>query len=182
MELLRYPDPRLRAVAMPVKRMDGALLDAIPLMFEVMYKARGIGLAGPQAGLDRRVIVSNLSGDPARKDGERVFLDPEILRRTGEKREEEGCLSFPGMSVTIARAEKVEVRYRDLEGNEVRREAEGLEAKLFQHEIDHLDGVLLVDKMTPADKKQWASFLKGLEREYKGKARRPRTARSKTAL
>jgi peptide deformylase len=82
----------------------------------------------------------------------------------------------------IERAEKVEVRYQDLEGREVRRGAEGLEAKLFQHEIDHLDGILIVDKMTPADRKQWAPLLKDLEKEYQSKARRRRSPRSEAAL
>jgi peptide deformylase len=182
MQLVKYPDPRLRQTARPVKRADAELLEAIPRMFEVMYRARGIGLAGPQVGLDRRIIVANLTGNPENRDQERVFLDPEIVDRSGEKREDEGCLSFPGMSVVLVRAEKVEVRYLDLEGREVRREAEGLEAKLFQHEIDHLDGILLVDKMTPADKKQWASLLKDLEKEYQSKARRTRSSRSKAAL
>lgn len=178
MQLVYYPDPRLREAARPVKKVDAALLEAVPGMFEVMYRARGIGLAGPQAGLDRRIIVANLTGDPAQKEAERVFVDPEILSRSGEKREEEGCLSFPGMSVTIVRAETVEVRYRDLEGKEVRREAEGLEAKLFQHEIDHLDGILLLDKMTPADKKQWSPLLKELEAQYRSRTRRSRPARA----
>ncbi len=180
--LVYYPAPGLRAAARPVGRIDGDLLDAVPAMFEVMYRARGIGLAGPQVGLDRRLIVSNLSGDPARKDLERVFVDPEILGRSGEMREEEGCLSLPGLSAVIVRAEKVEVRYLDLEGREVRRAAEGLESKLFQHEIDHLDGLLILDKMTSADRKQWAPLLKDLEREYKAKSRRPRAARHRAAL
>ena len=182
MQLLYYPDPRLRVTAKPVKRVDEALLEAIPRLFEVMYRARGIGLAGPQVGLDRRIIVANLTGNPENGDQERVFVDPEIIERVGEKREDEGCLSFPGMSVVTVRAEKVEVRYLDLEGREIRRAAEGLEAKFFQHEIDHLDGVLLLDRMTPADKKQWAPLLKDLEREYKSKIRRTPAARSKTAL
>lgn len=180
MQLVKYPDPGLRRVARPVKRVDEGLLEAIPRMFEIMYRARGIGLAGPQAGLDRRIIVANLTGNPENRDQERVFIDPEIVARSGEKREDEGCLSFPGMSVVIARAEKVEVRYLDLEGREVRRDAEGLEAKLFQHEIDHLDGILIIDKMSPADGKQWAPFLKDLEKEYRSKARR-RSSRSEAS-
>ena len=182
MKLLYYPDPALRATARSVSRVDGALLEAIPRMFEVMYRAHGIGLAGPQVGLDRRVIVANLSGKAELKHEERVFVNPEIVGRSGKVREEEGCLSFPGMSVLLERAAKIDVRYKDLEGHEVRCEAEGLEAKFFQHEIDHLDGFLILDKMTPADRKQWAPFLRELEREFKASARRSRSARSKAAL
>ncbi len=182
LRLLRYPDPKLRMQARRVERADGSIVEAVPRMFEVMYKARGIGLAATQVGLDKRVIVANLSGDPLRKDQERVFVNPEILGRSGERHEEEGCLSLPGMSVAVPRACAVDVRYLDLEGNEVRRSVEGLEAKLFEHEIDHLDGVLIIDKMTPADRRQWAQFLKELEREYDARARRRRGARSESAL
>jgi peptide deformylase len=96
MELVYYPDPRLREVSKKVAQIDESLRAAVPEMFEIMYRARGIGLAGPQAGLGRRVIVANLSGDKEEKDQERVFINPEILDRQGEKREEEGCLSLPG--------------------------------------------------------------------------------------
>lgn len=165
-----------------MKEIDEELRRVAAAMFEIMYRARGIGLAAPQAGLDRRIIVANLGGGPERKEGEQVFINPEILDRAGEICEDEGCLSLPGMSVKIPRAERVEVRYRDLDGKEIRRPAEGLEAKLFQHEIDHLDGVLIIDKMTSADRKQWAPFLKGLEEEYRSKGRGSRSASSRTAL
>src|SRR5688572_18566624 len=159
MELVYYPDPRLREVSKKIAQIDESLRAAVPEMFDIMYRARGIGLAGPQAGLGRRVIVANLTGDPDEKDFEQVFINPEVLERVGEKREEEGCLSLPGMAPQILRAEMVRVRYKDLEGQPHEREVEGLEAKLFQHEIDHLDGILLVDKMTAADKRQWAPLL-----------------------
>jgi peptide deformylase len=178
MKLVYYPDPRLREVAKPVGKADDALREAVPAMFEIMYRVRGIGLAGPQAGLGRRIVVANLSADPERKEEEQVFVDPEILERAGELQEEEGCLSFPGMVAQIRRAEKVVVRYRDLSGNETVRPAEGLEAKLFQHEIDHLDGILIVDKMTPADRKQWASFLRELEEDFSAGETPRRRARS----
>ena len=166
MDLVYYPDPRLREVAKPVKSVDDELLVAIPRMFEVMYRSRGIGLAGPQVALGRRIVVANLSADRESKDGEKVFLNPEILEKSGEKKEEEGCLSLPGVYPVILRAEKLVVRYKDLLGMQVEREVQGLEAKLFQHEIDHLDGILILDKMTPADRKQWASYLKELEEDY----------------
>jgi peptide deformylase len=167
MELVYYPDPRLREVSRKIAAIDPEILEAVPLMFEIMYRARGIGLAGPQAGLGRRVVVANLSGDPKKKEDEQVFINPEILGKSGELREEEGCLSLPGIAAQIQRAEKVLVRYRDLKGKTVEREAEMLESRLFQHEIDHLDGILIVDKMTPADRKQWAPLVKELEDDFK---------------
>ena len=167
MELVYFPDPRLRDVSKKIAAVDAQIQDAIPQMFEIMYKARGIGLAGPQAGLGRRIVVANLSGDPKKKDEEQVFINPEILGKAGELREEEGCLSLPGLAAQIQRAERCLVRYQDLKGKIVEREAEMLESRLFQHEIDHLDGILIVDKMTPADRKQWAALLKEMEEDFK---------------
>jgi peptide deformylase len=180
MKLVYYPDPRLREPAKKVGKADAALRDAVPEMFKIMYQARGIGLAGPQVGLGRRIVVANLEADPEKKESEQVFLDPEILDRAGDMKEEEGCLSLPGMVAQIKRSEKLTVRYRDLDGHEITRDVEGLEAKLFQHEIDHLDGILIVDKMGPADKKQWAGLLKELEEDFgagKTPVRRARSAR-----
>ena len=172
-ELVYYPDPRLRDVAEAVDTVDDPLRALITQMFEIMYRARGIGLAGPQVGLGRRIVVANLAADSKRKEDEQVFINPTIIESSGDVREEEGCLSLPGMVAQIQRAEVVLVRYRDLEGNEVQRPVEALEAKLFQHEIDHLDGILILDKMTPADKKQWAPLLKELEQDFQSK-RKPR--------
>jgi peptide deformylase len=183
--LVYYPDPRLREISRAVEKLDDALREAVPAMFEIMYRARGIGLAGPQAGIGRRLIVANLTGDAQKKESEQVFVNPQILERGGEMREEEGCLSLPGMYVVVPRAERVRVRYQDLEGGTVERDAERLEAKLFQHEIDHLDGILLVDKMSPADLKQWAPLLKELEEEHEAREPKPpggRPRRSKSAL
>jgi peptide deformylase len=172
-ELVYYPDPRLRDVAKPAGKVDDALRALVPRMFEIMYRARGIGLAGPQVGESRRIIVANLTGDPEKKGAEQVFINLKILEKSGELREEEGCLSLPGMAVVIKRAEIVRVRYRDLEGKETERSAEMLESRLFQHEVDHLDGVLIIDKMTPSDKKLWAPLLEELEEDFKA-SRKPR--------
>ena len=176
MELVYYPDPRLRDVSKKISTIDQDLLDAVPQMFEIMYKARGIVLAGPQAVLGRRLVVANLTGDPKKKDEEQVFINPEILDRAGKLQEEEGCLSLPGMGAQIQRAEKVLVRYKDIKGKIVEREAEQLESRLFQHEIDHLDGILIVDKMTPADRKQNAPLLQELEEDFKAHRKPKRRA------
>jgi peptide deformylase len=185
LRLVYYPDPRLRQPAKPVSKADDDLLQAIPRMFEIMYRTRGIGLAGPQVGIGRRFVVANLTGDPEQKDAEQVFVNPEIVERSGEMKEEEGCLSLPGIYPVIRRDARVVVRYQALDGKKVERPVEGLEAKLFQHEIDHLDGILIVDKMSPADKKQWAALLKELEDDFasdRPKERKGRAPRSKSPL
>jgi peptide deformylase len=166
LNLIYYPDPRLRRVADPVGKGDQELEAAVPRMFEIMYRSRGIGLAGPQVALSRRIVVANLSGDPEKKADEQVFVNPEIVERDGQMKEEEGCLSLPGMYAMITRAEQLEVRYETLDGQKIQRVVHALEAKLFQHEIDHLDGILILDKMTPADRKQWAPLLKELEEDF----------------
>ncbi len=171
MELVYFPDERLREVSKKISTIDAALREAVPKMFEVMYAARGIGLAGPQVGLNRRIIVANLEGDSEVKNGEQVFINPQIVDKSGELREEEGCLSLPGLAIQVRRHQTVLVRYQTLDGETVEREASDLESRMFQHEIDHLDGILLVDKMSPADKKQWAPFLAEMEEDFA--SRRP---------
>ena len=165
MELVYYPDPRLRDVSKRISTIDQEILDAVPQMFEIMYKARGIGLAGPQAGLGRRIVVANLTGDPKKKDDEQVFINPEIVDRAGKLQEEVGCLSLPGMGAQIQRAEKVLVRYKDLSGKMIEREAEMLESRLFQHEIDHLDGILFTKRMSPLKRDLVLRKIRKLQRE-----------------
>jgi peptide deformylase len=138
-------------------------------MFELMYLHRGIGLAGPQAGIPQRIVVANITGDPKQKSEEKVIINPEILDRGGVMNEEEGCLSLPGLSARIRRSARVKVRYRDADGQGWELDCEGLWAKLFQHEIDHLDGLLMIDKMSAADLRQWKPLLQELEEDFKSK-------------
>ena len=171
MELVYYPDPRLRQVSKPIEKTEIAnLKDIVKEMFKIMYESRGIGLAGPQVGYGYRIIVANLLG---KQEGEEVFINPEIVEKIGEVREEEGCLSLPGIVAQVLRAEQVIVDIIDLDGGRRRVEADGLYARLFQHEIDHLDGILLIDKMTPAEKKPYSHIIFELEDDFKrGKKRK----------
>jgi len=174
MELLYYPDPRLRAVARPVKKAEGSLQDTVRSMFQTMYETRGIGLAAPQVGLGIRVIVANLTADPQRPNSEEVYINPEILERSGEIKEEEACLSLPGLFSIIPRSAEISVRFTDLEGKVRTVKAKELHARLFEHEIDHLDGILIIDRLTPAERSKWSPLLKELEADAKKKVRRPR--------
>ena len=174
LQVLYYPDPRLRDVCSPVEDLD-EIREFLPEMFEIMYKSRGIGLAAAQVGIPKRFFIANISGSSEEKDQERVFVNPVIVESDGEMKDVEGCLSLPGMEAMVRRAESVVVDIGDMDGKRQQVEAEGLYAKLFQHEIDHLDGILMLDKMTPAEQKKWAPLLKDLESDFKNNIRRNHT-------
>jgi peptide deformylase len=146
--IITLPDPVLRMKAAPVERMDEELRRLIEDMFATMYDAPGIGLAAPQIGVSRRVIVM----DPAKEDEPKtplVMLNPEILERSEEMRtHEEGCLSIPEFTAEIERPARTRVAYIDPEGKRQEAELEGIWSTLVQHEIDHLNGVLFIDYLS----------------------------------
>lgn len=144
-EILRYPDPRLRARAAPVRVVDDQIRRLIDDMAETMYQAPGIGLAAVQIGVLQRVIVVDVSNE---RDDLRIFVNPEILTRDGMGITEEGCLSVPGIFEEVARPRKVRVRAQDREGHPFELETEGLLAVCIQHEIDHLNGKVFVDYLS----------------------------------
>jgi peptide deformylase len=147
----KYGDPVLRSRALPVERFDDALVDEVRRMGQVMHDALGIGLAAPQVGVMHRVLVYRV--DP---DGPVAALVNPVLEWAGEEREpmEEGCLSLPGVLVEVERPVHVRVRARDEHGHDLVVEASGLEARVLQHEMDHLDGVLILDRTTREQRKQ----------------------------
>lgn len=145
LQILHYPDPRLREKARPVETVDEDVRRLADDMLETMYEAPGIGLAATQVGVPRRVIVIDVTEDKSRP---MVFINPEILAREGEEEMEEGCLSVPGIYERVRRAERVRVRALDREGDPFELEADGLLAVCIQHEVDHLDGRLFVDYLS----------------------------------
>ena len=148
LDILIYPDPRLREVAEPVERVDDEIRRLVEDMAETMYDAPGVGLAATQVGVKKRVFVVDVA-DEDEPSNLQVFINPEIVRRDGTQSWKEGCLSFPEISEEVKRAERVTVRALDLSGAEFELEADGLLAVAVQHENDHLDGVLMVDKVSP---------------------------------
>ena len=144
--ILRYGERPLHAPAEPVSRFDQNFHALIDDMIETMYAAPGIGLAAPQVGVPVRVFVADLSvgRDPSQLI---VMVNPEFVEREGTQLEEEGCLSLPGFNATVLRPARAVVRGLDREGREQRVEGTGLLARAFQHEIDHLDGRLFVDRL-----------------------------------
>jgi peptide deformylase len=151
MPLLRihhYPDPVLKVRAVSVTSFDSDLQRLADDMLETMYAAPGVGLAAPQVGVSRRLIVLDCSPKDA-APAPLVAVNPEILAREGECCEEEGCLSVPEYYAKVVRSERVRVRFQDLAGDPHEVAADGLWAICFQHEIDHLDGILFVDRLSP---------------------------------
>ena len=146
--ILHYPDKRLRVPGEPVTRFDEELKTLVEDMAETMYAAPGVGLAATQLGVAKRVfIVDTATGEDEPSDL-RVFVNPEIVETHGDVVFEEGCLSFPGVREEIDRAERVKVRALDRDGTPFELEADGLLAIAIQHETDHLDGKLMIDRMS----------------------------------
>jgi len=148
LEIRKYPDKVLKQKTSPVTTLDGDLQELIDDMIETMYAAPGVGLAAPQVGVSKRLAVIDISTKEADVPL-LVLINPVFLRREGSIEFEEGCLSIPEYTAKIGRAEKVVVRSTDRKGKEMEIEAEGLLAIALQHEIDHLDGLLLIDRISP---------------------------------
>ena len=165
LQILEYPDPRLRTRARPVTDFDAALAKLIEDMFETMYAAPGIGLAATQVDVHRRLIVIDVSGE---RTEPLVFINPEILERNGVGTMEEGCLSVPGIFDEVQRAAKVRVRFQDRYGAVQERELEGLLAVCLQHEMDHLDGKLFVDYLSELKRERIRKKLEKDRRERAG--------------
>lgn len=146
--IVTYPDPRLETPCEPVEEFGEQLRRLADDLVETMHHAPGIGLAAPQVGRGERVAVVDLSvgADP---DELLVLVNPRVLEEEAEVREEEGCLSFPDLMLVVPRPRRVVVEYQDLEGNPRRIEAEDLLARCLHHEIDHLDGVLFLERVSP---------------------------------
>jgi peptide deformylase len=146
LEILHYPDKRLRTVAEPVDKVDDSIRKLVDDMLETMYAAPGIGLAATQVNVHKRVIVMDLSED---RNEPLCLINPEILSSEGVEQTEEGCLSVPDIFETVERAERITVRALDRDGKEFTREADGMLAVCIQHEMDHLQGNLFVDYLSP---------------------------------
>ena len=148
LKIHHYPDPVLKRKASPVTVFDATLRQLAIDMLDTMYAAPGVGLAAPQVGVSRRLIVLDCSPKEAGQQP-LTAVNPEVIAAEGESCEEEGCLSVPEYYATVHRHTKVRVRYQDLDGSPRELEADGLWAICFQHEIDHLDGILFVDHLSP---------------------------------
>ena len=168
MQIIKYPHPTLRHKSKPLRKVDAELRQIIREMFERMYEDRGIGLAANQVDLPYRMVVINIQGDPAAKEGEVVLINPVITKQSGTAEAEEGCLSLPGIYAPVRRSAKVTLVAYDLSGEERTYQLEDLPARAAQHECDHLDGVLFVDRLSSANQLAVKDALANLERQFQG--------------
>ncbi len=161
LNILEYPDPRLRKVAVPVSAVTPEIQKLVRDMAETMYAAPGVGLAATQVDVHKRIVVMDIS---EAHDELRVFINPEIVAAEGEAECEEGCLSVPGYYDKVTRAARVVVRAQDANGEFFTLEADGLLAVCVQHEIDHLSGKVFVDRLSPLKRARLAARLRKKQR------------------
>jgi peptide deformylase len=169
MDIVVYPDPVLRRGGKEITSFDAPLRELAERMLEAMYAEGGVGLAAPQVGIEHRLLVLNPSGDRKDRSGELVMVNARITSRKGSEWGEEGCLSFPGIYAEVERYLKITVSYQDLDGKPQELMSEGWLARIIQHEMDHLTGVLFVDRLSAADKIRVRSKLEELEKRYRAR-------------
>ncbi len=162
LQVLHYPDERLRKVAKPVAQVNDEIKQIVDDMFDTMYAEEGIGLAATQVDIHQRIIVIDVSEE---RNERLVLINPELLNKCGETGIEEGCLSIPEQRALVPRAEKVTVRALNREGEQYELEADGLLAICIQHEIDHLEGKLFIDYLSPLKRQRIRQKLEKLARQ-----------------
>jgi peptide deformylase len=168
-EIVKYGEPALRVRCRPVPQITDETRALIADMIETMQAAPGVGLAAPQVGVTERLFVYDVG------EGPDAIINPELVRQEGEVLGDEGCLSIPRLQGEVARAQKILVRGLDRHGKKVRIAAEDFLARVFQHEMDHLDGVLFIDRADPASL-HWLTDEEEAERVKEGRARRVKVA------
>jgi peptide deformylase len=166
MKIVQYPHPSLRHPARPLTAIDKKVQDAAAQMLALMYENKGLGLAAPQVGLPYQLIVLNPKGDPEDREHEGVYINPIILDKKGTQEGDEGCLSFPKLFQKVRRAKTVKVQAYNLKGELIEAVVSDLPARLWQHEVDHLHGVLFIDKLSPIGKMAARGALREFERLY----------------
>jgi peptide deformylase len=164
LKILKYPERVLEQPGEPVTEFDGELRKLVADMFETTYASQGIGLAAPQVGVSKRVTVIDLSQgkDPAQR---LVLVNPEVIFNEGKQYEEEGCLSFPEIREKVVRAAKVRIRAQDENGKWFEMDSEELLARAFQHEIDHLDGIVFLFRMSALKRSLTLRKIRKMQKE-----------------
>jgi len=168
LRIILYPDPRLKKANQTVTAFDESLRELAVVMFRLMREARGVGLAAPQVGKNIRLFVANPSGEAG---DDHVYINPTLSDPDSEDEAEEGCLSLPDIHVKVYRNKRIRIRAQDLEGKEFEQIGIGFPARVWQHEFDHLNGILLTDRMGPVAKMAHRKKLKELEDNYRNRKR-----------
>ncbi len=168
LQIIHYPDPRLKKRSQPVEQFNDDLKALAARMFELMREHRGVGLAAPQVGINIRMFVMNHSGQP---EDDRAYVNPELYDAAEEEEGEEGCLSIPGITAEVLRHRVIRLKAQDLDGNPVERVESGYIARIWQHETDHLNGVLIIDRMGPVARMASRRQLKELEQQYQSQTK-----------
>lgn len=166
LKIVHYPHPSLRHKAVPLTGIDENVRTAARMMLDLMYESHGLGLAAPQVALPFQMFVCNYTGDPANKEAEGIYINPVILDKEGTMEGEEGCLSFPQLFQKVRRAKTVRVQTYSLEGQLLELKLSDLPARIWQHETDHLHGVLFIDKLGPIGRLAARGTLREFEYLY----------------
>lgn len=169
LQIVNFPHPALRWKSKLIKSISPELRDTVKTMFELMYEARGIGLAANQVALPYRLFVINLTSDPNETEEEFVFINPEITKRKGTTEGEEGCLSLPQVYGDVKRSEEITVEAYDLDGQLFEITLDDLAARAVQHELDHLDGIMFPDRMVEAKRVELDALIADFESEFRHK-------------
>jgi peptide deformylase len=172
LRIIQFPHPTLRRISKPLRRVDDELRNIVREMFDLMYQAKGIGLAANQVDLPYRLFVLNLTGDASEPDEEQVFINPALSDPKGTAEAEEGCLSLPGLYSAVRRPESITVNAYDLSGQEIEETVDGLFARAVQHETDHLNGVLFIDRLSPTTRIALRDVLEEFEIEFNDRRQR----------
>ena len=166
MQVINFPHPTLRHVSKPLRRVDAELRKMVEQMFELMYEHKGIGLAANQVDLPYRLFVINPTGDRSSSEDEHVFINPVLSSPKGSATGEEGCLSIPSVYGEVRRAERITINAFNLQGEEFRGEVEDMFARVVQHETDHLDGKLFIDRISSTEALDIRGALQELELDF----------------
>ncbi|WP_456397630.1 peptide deformylase [Desulfurobacterium sp.] len=173
MKIRIYPDEVLKKQAEKVEEFNEETKNIVNQMFETMYKRGGLGLAGNQVGILKRIVVIDLDAGKEKEGKNQIILiNPEIITMEGEQLNQEGCLSLPGLYKKVKRAAYVKVKAQNIYGEDFEIEGEGLLARALQHEIDHLNGIVFIDRLSPLQKRLALQRYKKLKREYERKMKK----------
>lgn len=167
MKIVYYPHPALRCPSKPLTSIDERVRTQAHKMLDLMYEAKGLGLASNQVGLPYQLLVINPSADPEQADQEQILINPIIVEKKGSMEGEEGCLSFPELFAKVRRAKTIKARAYDLTGKLIEISCNDLPARLIQHEVDHLNGVLFIDKLGPIARMVSRGAIKDFERKFR---------------